>query len=151
MINYLSVFKSLLYALFVYLGIKTGTVIVLFVLMTLDSFLGIFKALRLGKKFSFKVLGWGMVSKLSVLIIPMILALMGKGLSFDFSYFVVAVLNIIIVSEGISCVTNILSIKTKKQIENADYVTKLLQGVRNGLISVLEKNFKIIDKSTKTK
>ena len=34
-------------------------------------------------------------------------------------------MNILIVNEGISCITNILSIKSGKKIENTDYVTKL--------------------------
>ncbi len=139
MINFFNLAKSLLYALFIFLGIKTGTVMVLFALMTVDSLLGIIKALRLGKKFSFKILAWGAVSKLTILIIPMILALMGRGLSFDFTYFVVVVLNIIIVSEGLSCITNIISIKTKKQVENSDYITVLLNTIRKALTKMVNK------------
>ena len=128
--NILNIVKSLLYAVFLYLGIKTGTVKVLFYLMMIDSALGIIKAIRLKHRFSFKILGWGMVSKLSLLLIPMILALIAKGLNLDFSLFVIAAMNVLIVSEGISCITNILSIKTRKQIDNNDYVTLLLHSIR---------------------
>ena len=113
MITIYNLLKSSLYLVFMYLGIKTGGVKALFVLMLIDSFLGIVKALRLGHKFSFKKLAWGMVAKLTILIIPMVIALMAKGLNLDFNYFVVIVMDILIVSEGISCITNILSIKTK--------------------------------------
>ena len=146
MVNLLDIGKSAVYAVFVYLGIRTGTVKVLLVLMLIDSALGIIKAMRLGKKFSFKVLGWGMVSKLTILIIPMIIALMGKALSFDFSLFVVAVMNIIVVSEGISCITNILSIRTRKQIENTDYITALLHSIRKGLTGLVTRMIGKIDK-----
>jgi hypothetical protein len=137
--NVLNFIKSLLYALFIYLGIKTGIVKILFYLMIIDSVLGVLKALRLHNKISLKRLVWGMVSKLSVLIIPMILALMAKGLSLDFNYFVVIVLDILIVNEGISCITNILSIKTKKQIENTDYITKMIEAIRRMFMNIIQK------------
>lgn len=149
--NVLNFIKSVLYALFVYLGIKTGTVKVLFYLMAIDSLLGIIKALRLGYKFSFKRLGWGMVVKISLLVIPMILALIGKGLNLEFSLFVVAAMNILIVNEGISCITNILSIKTKKQIENNDYVTLLLHSIRKLLEGLIQRFLAIIEEGKNNK
>ncbi|MGD2113424.1 MAG: phage holin family protein [Acidobacteriota bacterium] len=142
--------KSLLYALFVYLGIKTGIVKVLFLLMVIDSVLGVIKAFRLGQKFSLKRLGWGMVSKLSILVIPMIVALMAKGLSLNFNYFVVAIIDIIIVNEGISCITNILAIKTKKQIENTDYITKMLEAIRRAFMSIIQRLLCAIEKNNIT-
>ena len=137
--------KTLLYALFIYLGIKTGVVKILFILMLFDSVLGILKSWRLGVKFSFKVLAWGIVTKLSILIIPMIVALMGKALEFDFSNFIIIIVDIIIVHEGISCITNIYSIRIKRQIENTDYISMMLGVIKNifsglikRLLSVLE-------------
>lgn len=149
--NVLNLFKSLLYALFIYLGIKTGIVKILFYLMVIDSVLGVLKALSLKEKISLKKLIWGMVSKLSVLIIPMILALMAKGLSLDFNYFVVIVLDILIVNEGISCITNILSIKTKKKIENTDYITKMIEAIRRGLMNVINRLLGNIEDSNSDK
>ena len=141
----LNYFKTSLYILFVYLGIETGIVKVLFWMMVLDSVFGVIKALRLGQKFSFKILGWGMVTKLTMLVVPMVLALMGKGLSFDFNYFVVAVLNILIVNEGISCITNMISIKTGKKVENTDYITRLLEVVRKALAAMLHRLFSVLE------
>lgn len=143
--NIYKTLKDFCYLIFIFLGMKTDVVKILFILMTIDSLLGIAKALRLGNKFSFKVLLWGMITKLSILIIPFILALMAKALSFDFNYFVIAVMNIIVVSEGISCVTNIISIKTKKQIENADYITQLLQAIKKGLHGIITRLLKVIE------
>lgn len=140
--NYL---KSAVYGLFVFVGIKTGAVTVLFYLMLIDSVLGIIKALRLGESFSFKVLGWGMVTKLSLLLIPMILALIAKGLELNFNMFVIAAMNILIVNEGISCITNITSIKSKQRIENNDYITLLLKTLRKALSLYVGRFLKIID------
>jgi hypothetical protein len=86
-----------------------------------------------------------MITKLSILIVPFILALMAKAMSFDFRYFILAVLNVIVVSEGISCVTNIISIKTGKPIENADYITMLLQAIKNGLHGIFKRLLTIIE------
>lgn len=143
--NILNFVKGVIYALFIYLGIKTGTVVILFYLMTIDSILGIVKALRLGQKFSFRRLTWGAISKLTLLFVPMILALIAKGLDLDFTMFVVATMNILIVNEGISSVTNILSIKTGRHIENNDVVTKLLYSIRRLLIRLVQRFMNVID------
>jgi hypothetical protein len=82
-----------------------------------------------------------------ILSVPMILALMAKGLSFDFTYFVKAVINILIVNEGISCVTNIISIKSKKRIENTDYVTMLLQAIHRGLTKIIQKLLGVLEEA----
>ena len=46
--------------------------------MMIDTFLGIIKALKLGEKFSFKYLTWGLLTKMILLLIPMIVALVAK-------------------------------------------------------------------------
>lgn len=129
--------KIIVYSLFVYLGIDGDVVQVLFILMLVDTILGATKAVMLGKLFSFKKLLWGMVTKLSVLIIPMVIALVAKGLSFNFKWFVLATLNILIVAEGFSAISNILSIKSKRNIENVDFISMLLKSIRNGLSSIV--------------
>lgn len=141
----LSAIKGGVYALFLYLGMNTDIVKALFILMAIDSFLGVVKALRLGEKFSFKKLLWGIVTKLSILIIPMVVALVAKGLSFDFKYFVIAVMDIIAASEGISCITNIISIKSKKKIENADYISMLLNAIKKGLTAIVQRALKALE------
>jgi len=136
--------KDFCYLIFIFLGMKTDVVKILFLLMTIDSILGIIKALRLGRKFSFKVLLWGAITKISILLIPFLIALMAKALTFDFYYFVVAVMNVIIVSEGISCITNIISIKSKKEVKNEDYITMLLQAIKEGLHRQIMKVIELI-------
>lgn len=125
--------KDFAYLIFIFLGMKTDVVKILFILMAFDTFLGIIKALRLGNKVDIKVLLWGIAIKMLLLGIPMTVALMAKALTFDFYYFIVAVMNIIVVSEGISIVTNIISIKTRKEIKNEDYITMLLFAIKEGL------------------
>ena len=113
--------------------------------MVIDSILGIIKALRLDEKVSIKILVWGIITKLLLLVIPMTVALIAKGLSFDLTQFVVIIIDIIVVSEGISIITNIISIKTKQQLENTDFITKLLISIKNVLTFAMKKLFKAID------
>lgn len=145
--NVLNFSKTLLYALCVYLGIKTDVVKILFYMMLIDTFLGVLKALLLGDKISPKKLLIGILTKLLLLIVPMILALMAKALSFNFIYFVTAVMNILIVNEGISCVTNIISIKSKKKIENTDYVTMLLRSIHKGLTTIIQRLLGVLEEA----
>ena len=137
--------KEAAYVLFIYLGMGTDVVKILFCLMVIDSILGIIKALRLGEKVSIKILVWGIITKLLLLVIPMTVALIAKGLSFDLTQFVVIIIDIIVVSEGISIITNIISIKTKQQLENTDFITKLLISIKNVLTFAMKKLFKAID------
>ena len=131
--------KAAAYGLFIFLEIPIDLVHTLGILMMVDTGLGIIKALRLGDKVSFRILLWGMVTKLAVLIIPMILALIGKGLGLGFIWFVLTVLKVLIVAEGISCITNVLSIKSGKKIENTDYITALLHSIRKGLSAIIKR------------
>ena len=137
--------KLPLYFIFTYLGIGTDVVKVLFLLMMLDSIIGIIVSLRLGESFSFKVLGWGMVQKLILLLIPMTLALIAKGLSFDFKYFVIAAMDIIIVSEGISIFRNILSYRKRERIESTDYITMLLSVIKDYFSRLILKFLSLIE------
>lgn len=129
--------KTFLYGIFIFLDLDVDTVKILAIMMAIDTVLGVLKALKLGNKISFKKLLFGLITKASVLIIPMILALTAKALSFDFTWFVNAVLNILVIAEAFSSITNILSIRQGKNLENGDFITKLLHSVRNGLGKLL--------------
>lgn len=139
-ITYANELKLLLYGVFMYLELDIEIVKVLFFLMVIDTFLGIVKSIVLNNTFSFKKLALGFVSKLAILLIPVALALMSKGLNYNFKWFVTLVINLLIVSDGISVFSNILAIKTKKEVENFDAMTAALKTFRTFLI----KNFKKI-------
>lgn len=141
--------KGFLYGIFIFLDMDVDVVKILAILMAIDTGLGIVKAIRLGNKVSFGRLLMGMITKLSILILPMILALVAKALEFDFTWFVNAVLNILVLSEAFSSVTNIIAIKEKRDIQNTDFVTKLLYAVRNGLSTLIDRAFKVINPEDK--
>lgn len=131
--------KILIYSFFVFLDIDTNIVKILFYLMIIDTLIGVIKTIALNNRFVFKKLLLGFVSKLAIILIPMAVALMGKGLSYDFSLFVTVVLDIIIVSEGISIFSNAIAIKTKKEVQDFDPITKLLIAIRTGLINLFKR------------
>lgn len=141
--------KTFMYGIFIFLDIDVNIVKILAILMSVDTVLGIFKSIRLKRKISFKKLVWGMITKVSVLIVPMILALVAKTLSFDFTWFVNAVLNILVLAEAFSSISNIISIKEGKEVQNQDFITKLLNTVRAGLSKIINNLFNTINPEDK--
>lgn len=137
--------KILIYSFFVYIDIDIELLKVLFCLMLIDTFLGVIKVIVLEKTFYFKKLILGFVSKLAVLVIPMSLNLMGKGLNYDFNWFITLVIDLLIVSDGISIFSNVIAIKTKQEVKNFDALTKLLKTVRCSLINLFKRFLDTID------
>ena len=90
--------KYMLYAVFVYLEIDMDVFKVLIAFLFFDTVTGVVKALKLDyKKFSFRLLMWGLVSKLGLLIFPLSVALLIKGVGSDFGLGVDIILKILIV------------------------------------------------------
>lgn len=143
--EYLNEIKLLLYGIFMYLEMDTGIVKVLFYLMVMDTFLGVIKTIVLNDQFSFKKLVLGFVSKLAVLLVPTALALMSKGLNYNFKWFVTIVMDLLIVSDGISIISNSIAIKTKKEVENFDAMTLMLKLIRNRLVQLFKRLLVLID------
>ncbi len=122
--------KILIYGAFAYLGIEIESFSILMFLMVLDSTLGALKAIRLGREFRFKKLLWGIILKLCFLIIPLIIALLGKSLDYDLRHGVSIVISILLVSEAYSILGNIYSVKNKIEVDRVDFVSQLLKTLR---------------------
>jgi len=138
--------KAFLYLIFVFLSIDIDTAKTLSLLMIIDTVLGVSKTLRIKKiTFDFKELLWGIVSKCTVILIPILLAVTALGLGFDFTLLVNVVFKILIVNETISALTNILSIKKRKNIKNTDYVSLLIYKLKNFLKNIINKLLKTYD------
>ena len=145
--NHINELKALVYSTFIYLNLDLDVVKVLIWLMFIDTLSGIFKAFVLEKRFDFKILFFGICSKLLVLLIPMVVALVGKGISKDYDFTIVldSILKILVVSEGLSIITNFYVIKTKKEVKNFDAITMLLSAIRNLLLKIMKSTIKDID------
>lgn len=131
--NHLNEIKTALYSCFIFLNIDTDVVQILCYLMLIDTLSGIVKSVSLNKRFEFKILFFGLCSKLLILLIPMVIALVGKGISktYDFTPVLDAVLKVLVVSEGLSIITNFYVVKTGKTVKNIDIVTMLLTKIRS--------------------
>lgn len=138
--EYANELKMCVYGAFVFLNIDTDIVNILIYLMCLDTLFGFTKAIVIKENVSFGRMFYGFTTKTLVLLIPMTLALVGKGLKgYDFTPFVEIVLKVLVVSEGISIVTNMYVIKTKKAVKNVDFVSMLLNSLRKGLTNLLKR------------
>ena len=131
--------KVALYGLFAFLNVDIDVVNVIMWLMIIDTISGVIKAVIVDKiKFAFNTFYIGIMSKFVLLLIPITLALMALGVGYDFTWAVEAVIRLIILSEGISFFTNIVSIREKKVYENRDYLSIILNWVRGELISIFD-------------
>ena len=138
--------KAALYSTALFLNINLEIVQILMILMALDTVFGIIKALRLGDQFNFGILFWGFSTKLLILIIPMVLALVGKGLGYDFTPLVDGVMKVLVLAEGFSIFTSMYVIKTKEKVKNVDVVSMLLSSIRKGFMSTINVLLKKIEK-----
>lgn len=126
----LSALKFICYGVFVSLDISPYQSLILLIFMGVDTVLGIWKSIRLGIDIEWKVLWVGITCKLAVLIVPMLVALLGKGLNYDFKIVVDVCMKLLILNEFLSCITNILSIRTKVNITNKDFIAVFLNTLR---------------------
>lgn len=131
--------KLSIYGIFIYLNIPIDAVKVLVIMIAIDTVLGLIKAVKLKSTITFRKLMCGMVSKVTLLTFPMILALMGKGLDYDLTSFPVIIMDILIISEGFSAFGNIQAIRTGKPVESMDIVSTLIKAIRVGLKKVLDR------------
>jgi phage-related holin len=131
--------KVPLYTLFAFLQVDIDIVHIIMWLMIIDTISGIAKAVIVDKiKFTLEKFYTGIMSKFVLLLIPITLALMALGIGYDFTWAVEATLRLIILSEGISFFTNIVSIRERKVYENRDYLSIILNWVREKLISIFD-------------
>jgi hypothetical protein len=137
--------KNFLYTFAVWIGLQWDTMGILIAFMILDTMLGVGKAIALGEKPTSRRLGFGVASKLILLIIPIVLIMMGKSVSsitgadMDFAGLAHGAIAIMVMSEGYSILGNIYAIKTKKPVEEYDAVSIMLGAIREKLLRVLQK------------
>lgn len=128
----------LLYIIGAYIGVEVEAFIILMTFMCMDSILGAVKAMRLGEKFSFNKMLWGYILKLCFLVVPLVLALLGKSLGYDFNAVVNITISILTVAEAYSIIGNIYSAKNKVKVDKIDAISLLLISVRKFIKKILD-------------
>ncbi|SHG27368.1 phage holin family protein [Flavobacterium johnsoniae] len=137
--------KGLIYGAFLFLNINVDVVKVLLWLMLIDTAFGMFKSFRFGRKITFARLFEGVMSKLMCLLIPMVLALVAKGLGYDMKVVPDTILKVLVVAEAFSIVTSFYAIRTKEEPKDVDLITMLLNSLRKGLMSIFSSFLKKVE------
>lgn len=122
-------------------GLDQRSIIVLTTFVFLDIFTGLILTIRIDgfKKISSKTLSFGIIFKLLILLIPFILVWTGKGIEIDLTILAVWSINLLIVSEALSILGNIHSIKTGERTKEIDAVNLIFLKLRKFLLGLLER------------
>ena len=114
----------------VWAGVDEQTYTIFAVLLVFDYLTGITKAFILEQKITSNRSKYGIASKLSLLIIPVILGLGGKAVDADFALTIYWAMNVLILSEVYSIVGNIYSIRSGEEMPEFDAVQAIGKRIR---------------------
>lgn len=123
-IKNLTATKNASYIAAALLGLSIESYLILGILMVLDTIGGVMKSYVLYGGYSIKSykLSSGIISKLTIIGIPVIVAWAGRGVGLDFIGIAKAILGMLILSELYSILGNAYSIRIGKEIEEFDAV-----------------------------
>ncbi len=115
---------------------------ILFFLMCIDMATGIVSTgtIEGWAKIKSRVAIAGLLSKLMVLLIPLVIALVGSGLHQDLTLIAVGAVYILILSEAYSVLGNIQAIRAGKKVTEFDAVSMLLKSIRKMFMKMLKNN-----------
>lgn len=134
--------KTFIIMVFTFLEIRWEVTSVLALLILLDTLSGVLKVIRLKLGFTISDLYWGLTTKMLILLIPHLLALIGKVFGLDWMYLVNLIIYVMIANDFTSILTNILSIKNKRLYRNFDFITLLFQWIKETLKKAVENKLK---------
>lgn len=125
-------------SLMLYLGIDGEAFALFSVLLLIDYFTGIWKAKALKQSITSNKMKYGIISKLSLIMVPVTLAIGAKAVGADFSSVLSVGMNILVLSEVYSIIGNIYSIRTKQELPEYDAVALIGKKLRTILIKASE-------------
>lgn len=124
----------LISSILAYLNIEKDPIMLLSVLLVIDYFTGLHKAKTLGHSITSNKMKYGVVSKMLLLLIPIVIAIGAKGVGADFNIALIVGLNMLIASEVYSIIGNIYSSRTKEEFPEWDAVAMIGKMIRNVLL-----------------
>jgi hypothetical protein len=130
--------KVMIFSMFTMLNIPPEQVGYLLTIIFGDSFLGVIKAARLGFEITFKKYIWGVSSKLTVLLIPFSLAYFALTFKHDLTFILDAFIYLLATNETLGIVTKIGSIKSGKDIKDADFIQIGISKIQDFFTKILE-------------
>lgn len=138
-----TILKHFSYFMAIFVSLNSESYGVLGVLMLVDTVTGVIR--------SGVVHGWrsitshaassGILAKGLMILVPFLIAITGHGLGFDLKFIAKATLNVMILSELYSILSNIQSIRIRQDVQEFDAVTYILSFLRNILAGKIKKQF----------
>lgn len=122
-------------------GLSHTSILVLTIFLIVDVLTGIIASVRVDgiRKLSSRTLSFGILFKFLILLVPLIVVWTGIGIGIDLLVFAVWSINMLIVSEALSILGNISTIKTGQHVQEVDAVNIVFKKIRKLLISFLER------------
>ena len=124
----------ILSSILAYLEIAQEPFFLYALLLLIDYATGLLKAKTLNISITSNKMKYGILSKLSLLIIPIVIAIGTKALGADGHYALMSGMYILVLSEVYSIIGNIYSTRTKEELPEYDAVAMVGKRIRNFLI-----------------
>jgi len=119
---------------FAYAGLSAEQMAAFAVLIAIDYITGIIKAHYIGESITSNRMKYGAISKLSLLIVPIVLGIGSKSTGIDFGIAIGMFINILIVSEVYSSISNVYAITKGKELPEYDVLAIVARNLREYLI-----------------
>lgn len=113
-----------------YVNLNAEVYSIFAILMIIDILTGLMKSIILERKITPGRLTNGLISKMSILILPIVLAMGAKAVGEDATRFVVWGMNLLILSEVYSVMGNVYTIRTKEFLPEWDAIALIAKGIR---------------------
>lgn len=128
-------FVILFSGILAYLEISQEPFTLFAILLVIDYITGLWKAKTLEYSITSNKMKYGLVSKLSLIIVPIVVAMGAKALGADSHYVLNSGMYILILSEVYSIIGNIYSTRTKQEFPEYDALAAIGKYIRNFLMS----------------
>lgn len=134
-------FKNSLYVPFFLLGMSIHSFYILGVFILLDIITGMIRSCRIDgcRTITSKTFAFGITFKGFIVLVPLLVALAGKGVGMDLTFMARGALSMLILSEAYSILGNLYSIKTGVKQEEFDAVNWSIEQVRKTLLAIIKK------------
>ncbi len=127
-------FVVLFSGILAYLEISQEPFTLFALLLIIDYITGLAKAKTLGHSITSNKMKYGLISKLSLIIVPLVVAMGAKALGADSHYVLTSGMYILILSEVYSIIGNVYSARTKEEFPEYDALAMIGKQIRNLLI-----------------
>ena len=140
---------AILYGLVAVLEINEKVLFWFFIIMAFDMIFGAVKSVVVPElSFSTKMFFFGLLRKMTLLALILFVATLGKGLGYkDMTAITTKIIQVLMITEGISVFHCFKSILTFKESKAKDFITMLIEGVIKFLGNKIEKIAKAMNEN----